>query len=141
MISALTKMLISYIIEETKTEVTQVEIVGKRLRTLREGVNLSQAKLAKLVGAVQSSINRYENDVGDPPFNILIWYADYFDVSLDYIFGRTNEPQGKLYDFRPKIDDNDDMKLFIEMCFDPNSPMSGKLKDTLLQMMKGGDKS
>ena len=118
-----------------------MEIVGKRLRTLREGVNLSQAKLAKLVGAVQSSINRYENDVGDPPFNILIWYADYFDVSLDYIFGRTNEPQGKLYDFRPKIDDNDDMKLFIEMCFDPNSPMSGKLKDTLLQMMKGGDKS
>ena len=117
-----------------------MEIVGKRLRTLREGVNLSQAKLAKLVGAVQSSINRYENDVGDPPFNILIWYADYFDVSLDYIFGRTNEPQGKLYDFRPKIDDNDDMKLFIEMCFDPNSPMSGKLKDTLLQMMKGGDK-
>ena len=118
-----------------------MEIVGKRLRALREGVNLSQAKIAKLVGAVQSSINRYENDVGDPPFKILIWYADYFDVSLDYIFGRTDKPQGKLYDFQPKIEDNDDMKLFIEMCFDPNSPMSGKLKETLLQMMKGGDVS
>jgi len=125
--------------KETKTEVTKVEIVGKRLRTLREGVCLSQAKIAKLVGTVQSSINRYENDVGDPPFKTLIWYADYFDVSLDYIFGRTDEPQGKLYDFRPKIAGNDDMKLFIEMCFDPNSPMSGKLKDTLLHMMKSGD--
>ena len=123
--------------KETKAEVTKVEIVGKRLRTLREGVSLSQAKIAKLVGTVQSSINRYENDVGDPPFKTLIWYADYFDVSLDYIFGRTDEPQGRLYDFQPKIADNDDMKLFIEMCFDPNSPMSGKLKDTLLQMMKG----
>jgi len=30
------------------------------------------------------------------------------------------------------------MKMFIDMCFDPNSPMSGKLKDTLLQMMKAG---
>ena len=37
-----------------------------------------------------------------------------------------------------EIEDNDDMNLFIEMCFDPNSPMSAKLKDTLLQMMKGG---
>jgi len=70
---------------------------------------------------------------------VLIWYADYFDVSLDYIFGRTDKPQGKLYDFQPKIEDNEEMKLFIEMCFDPNSPMSGKLKDTLLKMMSGGD--
>jgi len=30
-----------------------------------------------------------------------------------------------------EIEDNDDMKLFIEMCFDPNSPISAKLKDTV----------
>jgi hypothetical protein len=29
------------------------------------------------------------------------------------------------------------MRLFIDMCLDPNSPMSGKLKDTLWEMMKG----
>jgi len=71
----------------------------------------------------------------------LFWYADYFDVSMDYIFGRTDQPQGRLYDFKPRIEDNDDMRLFIEMCFDPNSPMSGKLKDTLLLMMKGSGKN
>ena len=114
-----------------------MKVIGERLRALREGVRLSQAKIAKLVGATQSSINRYENNVADPSFTILIWYADYFDVSLDYVFGRTDQPQGKLYDFRPRIEDSDEMRLFIEMCFDPNSPMSGKLKDTLLQMMKG----
>jgi hypothetical protein len=56
---------------------------------------------------------------------------------MDYIFCRTDKPQGKLYDFKPKIENNDEMRQFIEMCFDPDSPMSGKLKDTLLQMMKG----
>ena len=124
-----------------ETEATRVKIVGERLRILREGVKLSQVKIAKLIGSTQSSINRYECDIGNPPYPVLLWYADYFDVSLDYIFGRTDQPQGKLYDFKPRISDNDDMRLFIEMCFDPNSPKSGKLKDTLLQMMKGGEKN
>ena len=112
--------------------------IGARLRTLREGLNLSQVKIAKLIGTSQVSINRYESGSGFPPAKTLLWYADYFDVSMDYIFSRTDKPQGKLYDFKPKIEDNEDMRQFIEMCFDPNSPMSGKLKDTLLQMMKGG---
>ena len=118
-----------------------MKIVGERLRSLREGVGLSQAKIGKMIGTTQSSINRYETDVGDPPFSVLIWYADYFDISLDYIFGRADKPQGKLYDFKPKIEDNEDMRKFIEMCFDPNSPMSDKLKDTLFQMMKGGSEN
>ena len=120
-----------------RTELISLKIVGERLRKLREGISSSQGKIAKLVGTTQTSIGRYENNAADPPFSVLMWYANYFDVSLDYIFGRTDKPQGKLYDFKPKVEDNDDMKLFIEMCFDPNSPMSEKLKDTLLQMMKG----
>ena len=113
--------------------------IGGRLRLLREGVTLSQAKIAAMLGTTQKSINRYENGIGLPPLRVLLWYANYFDVSMDYIFGRTDQPQGKLYDFKPKIADNDELRQFIEMCFDPNSPMSGKLKDTLLQMMKKGD--
>ena len=116
--------------------------LGARLRVLRQGVGLSQEKIAKLIGTSQVSINRYESGAGFPPEKTLRWYADYFDVSLDYIFARTEHPQGRLYDFKPKVADNEDMRLFIEMCFDPNSPMSGKLKDTLYQMMTGeGDKS
>ena len=115
-----------------------VKEVAERIRILRESVKLSQKKIAGLIETTQSCINRYETLVAAPPLKVLLWYADYFDVSLDYIFGRTDKPQGKLYDFNPKIEDNEDMRLFIEMCFDPNSPMSGKLKDTLLRMMKGG---
>lgn len=112
--------------------------LGVRLRTLRESVGLSQAKLGKLFGASQVSINRYESGAGFPNAKTLLWYADYFDVSMDYLFARTDKPEGKLYDFKPKVKDNEDIQKFIEMCFDPNSPMSGKLQETLFQMMTGG---
>jgi transcriptional regulator with XRE-family HTH domain len=113
-----------------------MEIVGARLRTLREGVKLSQAKIAAMVGTSQVSINRYENGTGAPPLKTLLWYADYFDVSLDYIFGRTDNPQGKLYEYNPKIIENDaEMQRFVEMCFDPNSPMNERLRQTLVEML------
>ena len=116
-----------------------MNIVGERLKKLREGIMLSQKDFAEKISISQSAVNRYENCHSEASYNTLILYADYFDVSLDYIYGRTDQPQGKLYDFKPRIEDNDDMRLFIEMCFDPNSPMSGRLKDTLLQMMKGSN--
>jgi len=115
--------------------------LGARLRTLREGIGLSQAKIGKLFGASQVSINRYESGAGFPPAKTLMWYADYFDVSMDYLFARTDKPEGKLYDFKPKIEDNEDMQKFIAMCFDPKSPMSTKLQETLLQMMTEGGNS
>ena len=115
-----------------------MNIVGTRIKKLRESVMLSQKDFGAKLGITQSAVNRYENNQSEASYKTLLAYADYFDVSLDYIYGRTDNPQGKLYDFNPKIDDNDDMRLFIEMCFDRNSPMNGKLKDTLLQMMKGG---
>lgn len=120
-----------------------MEIVGTRLRTLRDKLQLSQKKLAELMGNNQSAVNRYENGASEPPLKILLWYADYFDVSLDYIFGRTDEPQGKLYDYQPelikeKTEKNEELRQFVEMCFDPDSPMSGRLKDTLVRMLQEG---
>ena len=113
--------------------------VGKRLRALREGSMLSQVKMAEAIGSTQSGINRYENGQSTPPVELFLAYADYFDVSMDYIFARTDKPQGKQYQYKTRQTlDNPQMRQFVEMCFDPNSPMSGKLKDTLLQMMKGG---
>ena len=106
--------------------------LGERLRRLRESVKLSQVKMAELLGVKQSSINRYEPDIYK-----LCALADYFDVSLDYLLARTDNPQGKLYEHRPKIaPGSEEMKQFIEMCFDPQSPLNEKLKQTLLEMME-----
>jgi len=113
-----------------------VKILGARLRLLRESVKLTQLKIATMIGSAQASINRYESGEGAPPLKTLLWYADYFDVSMDYLFGRTDKPQGKLYEYKPKIiEDNAEMQRFIEMCFDPNSPMNDRLKQTLINML------
>ena len=109
--------------------------VGERLKSLREGAGLSQIKMGTFNGVNQSNLARYELGKASPPLQLLLWYADYFDVSLDYIFCRTDTPQGKLYKYNPRINaDSDQLRQFIEMCFDPDSPVSGKLKSTMLEM-------
>ena len=105
-----------------------MELVGERLRFLREKAHLSQAKLAELLGTHQSAVNRYEHGQSAVPFSLLRNYADYFDVSLDYIFGRTDHPQGKLYEYKPNFSNSPEMQKFVEMCFEPGSAMNEKLK-------------
>ena len=110
--------------------------IGVRLRELRQSAKLSQAKIAAIVGSRQSAVARFESGEAHVPAEVMIRYADYFDVSMDYIFGRTDNPQGKLYEYKPKIQQNDPrMQKFVEMCFDPTSPMNARLKETLLQML------
>ena len=110
--------------------------LGKRLRVLRESVGLSQAKLAQEIGSNQSSINRYENGQAAPTVELLRKYADYFDVSMDYIFARCDAPHGKLYEAKPPVDaNNPELRKFVEMCFDPESPMNEKLKEAMLKML------
>ena len=113
-----------------------MEQIGKRLRALREGIRLTQVQMAQILGVQQSRINRFETGQSTPSPEVFLKYADYFDVSMDYIFGRTDNPQGKLYEYKPKIQQNDpQMQKFVEMCFDPASPMNARLKETLLQML------
>ena len=120
--------------------------VAQRLKSLRESVGVSQAKLAALMGATQASVNRYENGQSSPPLKILRWYADFFDVSLDYIFARTEQPEGKLYEHKPKVveaitQDNKELRQFVDMCFDPASPVSEKLRETLTKLLEEQRKS
>ena len=111
--------------------------VAERLRHLRESVKLSQVKMAEIVGVKQSSLNRYELNMSSPTFETLVRYADFFDVSMDYIFGRTDNPQGKQYENKPKVERiTPEMEKFVEMCFDPNSPMNERLKETILRMLR-----
>jgi len=118
--------------------------VAERLRGLRESLNISQAKIAEIIGTNQSSVNRYEHGQAEAPYKVLLWYADYFDVSLDYIFGRTDKPEGVRYDNQPvalkrKITNADEFRVFIEACFDPRSPMNAKLKEMMVKLAEEGN--
>ena len=117
-----------------------MKIIGERMRGLRESVKLSQMKMAKEFGISQPSLARYEMGDTTVPPEVFLKYADYFDVSLDYIFGRTDDPHGMIYNNCVKLGlNNPEMARFVEMCFDPGSAMNERLKATLVQMLSEVD--
>lgn len=62
-----------------------------RLKTLRKERRISQLKLAMDLSMTQNTISRYENLERQADYETLVLIADYFDVSLDYLLGRTDE--------------------------------------------------
>jgi transcriptional regulator with XRE-family HTH domain len=119
-----------------------MEIMAERLLGLRANLKLTQQKLSQLLSISQTAINRYEHGETAINANALLKYANFFDVSADYILGRCDDPQGKKYDYQPeylkdKLANSKEWREFVEMCFDPNSPISSKLKETLFQMAGG----
>ena len=62
-----------------------------RIRNLREDMDLSQTKLAKLIGMSQTGYSKYETGENDIPTNILIKLAKLYNTSNDYLLGLTEE--------------------------------------------------
>lgn len=60
------------------------ENIGKRIKELRKGRSLSQEKLGEDFNIDRRAIGRYEK-TGDIPIDVVILYAQYFNVSTDYI--------------------------------------------------------
>ena len=116
-----------------------MEATSRRVFDLRTGINITQARLAKELGISQSAVNRYEHNEVAVPDNVLLKYADFFDVSADYILGRTDKPEGAVYSNEPellkqKIIRDDEWMDFVEACFDSRSPMNKRLKEMIMQM-------
>ena len=61
-----------------------------RLKELRKSNNLTQEDLAKILGVGKTTISMYENGNSTPNDEIKIKIADYFNVSMDYLIGKTN---------------------------------------------------
>ena len=122
-----------------KVVIMDKKLISSRLKTLRESAKLSQKKLADEIGIRQPLIAKYETEIILPSLAVLVKYGDYFDVSIDYILGRADNPQGKLYSYNPKTFENDErMQEFVEMCFDPNSSANAKLKEAILKLLEEG---
>ena len=64
-----------------------------RLKQLRKEKGISQLKLAMDLNMNQNSISRYENGTREADYATLIMFADYFNVSIDYILERTDNPK------------------------------------------------
>ena len=63
-----------------------------RLKELRKKKGLTQLRLATELNTTQNTISRYETGEHEPGIAELIKIADYFNVSVDYLIGRTDDP-------------------------------------------------
>lgn len=64
---------------------------GRKLKELRLEKKINQAELGEIIGISPSTVGMYERDQRFPDKDILGKIADYFEVSVDYLLGRTNE--------------------------------------------------
>ena len=64
-----------------------------RLRELREETRMSQAEMAKKLGVSQQTYSRYELHTTEIPLQLLIFLAEYYDTSVDYLLGITSQKQ------------------------------------------------
>lgn len=64
----------------------------QRIRDLREDCDKTQQNIAEYLHMAQAQYQRYEAGKRDIPTHVLIALADYYNVSTDYLLGRTNDP-------------------------------------------------
>lgn len=62
------------------------------LRQLMEDRNITQADIASKIGVTPQTVSQYCNGISEPGYDNLVKIADYLDVSIDYLLGRTGDP-------------------------------------------------
>jgi len=62
-----------------------------RIRNLREDHDMNQTQVAKMLGMSQTGYSKYETGENDIPTGILIKLAKFYNTSVDYLLGETNE--------------------------------------------------
>ncbi len=66
-------------------------IIGKRIKKLRENKNLNQLEFSKILNISNTTLSQYEAGNRTPSDEIKEKVADYFNVSVDYLLGRTEK--------------------------------------------------
>lgn len=69
------------------------KIFSERLSALRKEKNISLKELGCILGVTDESVRLLEKSKRSPSFEILCALADYFEVSIDYLVGRSNDPK------------------------------------------------
>lgn len=72
-------------------------IFGKRLKKLRRERDITMEDMAKELNTTQATLSRYENGRRKPDVDFLDMLSDYFDVSTDYLLGRSDKKNSLEY--------------------------------------------
>lgn len=66
-----------------------------RIKDLREDKDLKQSELAEIINTSQQNLSNYEQEKSSPTKEIWIKLADYFNVTTDFLMGKTNNPSNE----------------------------------------------
>ncbi len=66
---------------------------GTRLKELRNQNNLTQLELSKILDVSKSNISKYESGDVEPNIELIHKMSNYFDVTTDYLLGKSSHPQ------------------------------------------------
>ncbi|EEU31091.1 MAG TPA: helix-turn-helix domain-containing protein [Limosilactobacillus coleohominis] len=105
-------------------------MIGDKIHELRTQKRMSQTDLAKAIHASQQAITKWENGKSEPSSSVINSIANYFNVSTDYLLGRTSE---KL----PDKDLSKNQKL-IAYSIDPDT--SDEERDAIIEMVQAAKK-
>ena len=100
-----------------------------RIKELRKQQNITQQQLSNYLGITQATLSGWENEKFEIDNNSLMKCADYFNVSLDYLLGRTEEKN---------TDEKDDITFydFTFAMYDEAQHLTEEDKQALLQMAR-----
>ena len=112
------------------------KIVADRLKSLRKDKKLTQTDMAKLLNVTQNAIFRYESGQNEPSLSTILFYSEYFNVSIDYIFGKERKITSS--QINKRASDKEDMKDFINYCFTPGTELFELIKDYVKELVNKG---
>ncbi|WP_127487614.1 helix-turn-helix domain-containing protein [Paenibacillus ehimensis] len=67
--------------------------IGNRIAALREKQGLTQEELSLKLDISRASLSHYEKNRREPDYDTLVKIANHFKVSIDYLLGRTQDPE------------------------------------------------
>ncbi|WYU50005.1 helix-turn-helix transcriptional regulator [Bacillus sp. FSL K6-0047] len=113
-------------------------IIGSRLKLLREKRGYSQKFVAEKIGVKNNTLSGYEAGRREPDSSTLNTLADFYKVSVDYLLGRTDNPNSDIsiaYDGGPQYEDEDERE-FIEQQLEQYRKMKKRMQERLKQDKK-----
>lgn len=84
---------------------------GERLKELRNEKNLTLDELKDYLNTTKATLSRYENNKREPKIDFANKVASFFNVSLDYVLGATDENDDKQENINDKIDLSQELAL------------------------------
>lgn len=115
-----------------------MNILGKRIRELRIKKGLTQQRLAEMLNTTKGTISNYETGYSTPDYETLQKLADIFNVTTDYLFGRTDEIIVKENKTTHGID-KEKLKDALEDILDDIIPVRNIVKVPILGVIRAGE--